>query len=132
MVVSLRYRNYFINEEGFSLVEAIISVLLVALLAMGIAGMVGTFARTTQEDLINVCLVQAAISGIEAKRANIFLNSLNVSCGAYTVNVALSGNPPANPPDTGSGVSACVTVTATATIGSRSMIIRDKICNLPA
>lgn len=122
---------YLKNENGFSLVEAIISVLLVALLAMGIAGMVSTFARTTQEDFINTCLVQAASSGIEAKRANPTITSIDVVCGSYTVNVTMTGTPPASAPPPGSGSSACATVVATATIGSRSMVLKDLVCKFP-
>lgn len=117
------------KHEGFSLIEAMISVLLVAILIMGVMAMITSFPASTNNDFIRTCLLQAASSGIEAKRANHTLTSLNVPCGAITVNVTISGNPPSSPPAPGSGVSACVTVTATASYSGRSMTMRDLVCN---
>ncbi|MEM1973819.1 MAG: hypothetical protein QXN68_03415 [Thermoplasmata archaeon] len=117
------------KSDGFSLIEAMISVMLVAILIMGVMAMITAFPSSTNNDFIRTCLLQAASSGIEAKRANHTLTSLSVHCGGITVNVTISGNPPSSAPPPGSGSSACATVTATASYSGRSMTLRDLVCN---
>ncbi|MCX7913918.1 MAG: hypothetical protein N2511_04965 [Thermodesulfovibrionales bacterium] len=119
----------FYKTEGFSLVEALIAVLLVVLLVIGVMKMITNFPLATGKDFVETCLLQAASSGIEAKRANHSLSSLSVPCGNITINVTITGNPPAVPPSAGSGTTACATVVATATYGGRSMVLRDLVCN---
>jgi type II secretory pathway pseudopilin PulG len=119
------------SEAGFTLIEALISVLLVGLLVLGIAGLITSFGKFTREDLVGMCLMQAASSGIEAKRANPTLTSVDVRCGGYTIRVNITGTPPTNPPAMGSGQSACADVVATATIENRTMVLRDQVCNFP-
>jgi len=119
------------SEAGFTLIEALISVFLVALLVIGVVGLITSFGKFTRQDLVGMCLVQAASSGIEAKRANPSLTSVDVRCGGYTIRVNITGTPPTNPPAMGSGQSACADVVATATIENRTMVLRDQVCNFP-
>ncbi|MCX8125494.1 MAG: hypothetical protein N3F66_15210 [Spirochaetes bacterium] len=107
------------------------SVLLVAILVIGVVGLITAFSKFTRQDLVGTCLVQAASSGIEAKRANPTTSSIQIACGGYTINVTITGNPPSTAPPMGSGQSACAEVTATATVTGRTMILRDVVCNFP-
>lgn len=120
------------KNDGFTLIEALVSVMLVAILVMGVVGMITAFSKFTRDDIVATCLLQASSSGIEAKRANPSLSSLQVSCGTLTVTVSISGTPPATPPAMGSGQSACAEITATATSSGRTMILKDWVCNFPS
>jgi prepilin-type N-terminal cleavage/methylation domain-containing protein len=119
------------SGRGFTLVESLISILLIALMAVTSEGLIAYFAKCTKQDLTGECLLQAASSGIEAKRANPAVSSIKVTCAGQTVYVSMTGNPPSIPPVMGSGTSACADVVSTSTLGSRAMEMRDKICNFP-
>ena len=114
--------------------ESMISMLLLCVLTLATVGMVASFARYTTQDRINSCLLQAASSGIEEKRANPVTSAITVSCSGYSVSVAITteGTLPSPAPAMGSGVSACVPVLSRSTIGSKSMDLRDSICNFPS
>jgi prepilin-type N-terminal cleavage/methylation domain-containing protein len=119
------------SQRGFTLVESLISILLIALMAIASEGLIAYFAKYTQQDLTKDCLLQAASSGIEAKRANPAVNSIQITCSGQTVYVSMKGNPPSMPPVMGSGTSACADVVSTSSLGNRTMEMRDKICNFP-
>jgi prepilin-type N-terminal cleavage/methylation domain-containing protein len=119
--------------RGFGLIEALISMALLCILTLACAGQVASFARYTSQDTIKSCLLQAASSGIEEKRANPAASSITVSCSGYAVSVAITttGTLPSPAPAMGSGISACVPVLSRSTIGSKTMELRDSICNFP-
>lgn len=120
------------DNRGFTLIETMISMFLVATMALASLGMIAFFAKNTKTDTIHTCLLQAASSGIEAKRANPAANSFAMSCAGYNVNVTITGgSPPTVAPAMGTGVSACVEITSTAVIDGKSMQMRDWICNFP-
>jgi Tfp pilus assembly protein PilV len=119
--------------RGVSLVESLISILLLSVLTLACVGLIASFARYTHRDTINSCLLQAASSGIEEKRANPAISSITVSCNGYSVGVDITttGTLPSPAPAMGSGISACVPVVSTSSIGSKTLIVRDSICNFP-
>lgn len=119
------------NNKGFVLIEALIAVLITAMIAIVVAGMTTNFAGFTAKDVLLSCLVEGASSGIEAKRANPNISSMQIQCGNSTVNVSISGTPPSTAPATGSGQSACVEVVSTASIGANTKVLRDLVCTLP-
>lgn len=118
-------------QDGFTLIEVLISVLLVVLVILGAATAFTHFGVRTGDDLIATCLVQAASSGIEAKRANLNVSSMQIACGQHNVSVSVSGTVPASAPLAGSGQNACVEIVSSASIGSRSMVLRDFACRFP-
>ena len=119
------------SPRGFTLIETLISMMLVCVMAIACAGLVSYFARYTRQDTINSCLLQAASSGIEAKRADPATSSITVSCAGYTVSVNITGTLPSPAPAMGSGISACAQIVSTSTIASKTMVLRDLICNFP-
>ncbi len=119
------------SQRGFTLIESLISILLIALMAIASEGLIAYFAKYTQQDLTKDCLLQAASSGIEAKRANPAVRSMQITCSGQTVYVSMTGDPPLMPPAMGSGTSACADVVSTSSLGNRTMEMRDKICNFP-
>ena len=111
--------------------KKVLNFLLIALMAIASEGLIAYFAKYTQQDLTGACLLQAASSGIEAKRANPAVSSIAVTCAGQMVRVSMTGNPPSLPPAIGSGTSACADVVSTSSLGNRTMEMRDKICNFP-
>lgn len=123
--------KFLLKQDGLSLIEALVALMLLTISILSVMTMITAFPRSTTDDLVLTCLLQAASSGIEAKRANHSLGSLNVPCGGRNVSVSISGTPPSTAPQPGSGNTACATVTATATYGSKTMTLRDLVCNFP-
>ncbi len=126
-----RMNNLLKSRQGFTSIESLISILVIALVATAGAGLVAHFAKYTRQDLTGTCLMQAASSGLEAKRANPAVHTIHVTCAGQIVHVSITGNPPSAPPAPGSGTSACADVVSTSILGSRKMEITDKICSFP-
>ncbi len=108
--------------RGFTLVEALIAVVITFLIAIAIAGMVTTFVAHIPHRLLLTCLTEAAKSGIEACEAGVVINS--VSCGGYNITVNIQGdcNPPPN---------TCSDIVSTAIFDSLSVSFSGKVCNFP-
>lgn len=125
--------NRFKGKRGFTLIETLIALLLVTTAAFASLGMITMFAKTTRQDVLRTCLLQAASSGIETVRANPVATTLSVPCAGYTasVTVTFTGSLPATAPAMGSGASACTEIVSTATINGKTMELRDWICNFP-
>lgn len=119
------------SRQGFTLVESLISILVIALVATAGAGLIAHFAKYTRQDLTGTCLMQAASSGLEAKKANPAIHTIDVTCAGQTVYVSMTGNLPSTPPAPGSGSSACADVVSTSILGGRKMEMTDKICSFP-
>jgi len=119
--------------KGFTLVETVIAVMLVVVLGLVCAEMVAYFAKYTRQDTLRTCLLQAASSGIEAKRADASATSITVSCSGYNADVKIEADRelPNPAPKMGDMQSACATITSTSTIEGKTMILRDLICNFP-
>lgn len=107
--------------RGFTLVEALVAVMVSFLIAVGIAGMITSFGLFTRDNVLYTCLLNAASSAIEACKGGQAISQVN--CGSYTVSVGLSGNcMPAQ--------GQCSQVSATATARNKSTSLTDMICNV--
>lgn len=117
---------YRINSKvkGFSLIEALIAIVILAIITLGLANLLTRSAFFTRDDFFNLCLLQGASSGIEEARGNPSLigSSLNFTCGNLNVTVILK--------NIGS-YGNCTFVEAEAQIQStnKKAILRDLICN---
>lgn len=110
------------GERGMSLVEALVAVLLTFILAVFVAGMITSFGHFTRTDKSLLCLIQALESGLQAKKSDPTITSYTVRCGSWTINVNLSGGPPASPPP------YCAQITASASLEGRTMNMVDLAC----
>ena len=110
-------------NKGFSLVEALISVMIVTFIVFSVLNSVTLFSIITRNDIINFCLRQAANSASEFKRANPTnpVNNFTFSCKDMHINVRVYGGVP--PPN------RCIDVTIVAMYRSHFYRLRDKICN---
>ena len=109
-----------LKEAGFTLVEALVAVVLTFILATGILGMLYTFLNQIPHRMLITCLVEGAASGVSACRMGVALNSL--SCGSYSISVSIQGS--CSPP-----IGTCSTVTVTASAQDKSFSLRDTVCN---
>lgn len=116
------------GDKGISLVESLVSVMLTFIIAVFIAGMITNFALFTRTDKTLLCLIQAASSGIDAKKANPNINSLVVNCSGLAINVTVTGSLPAYRPP-GTGESVCSTIRSSASYGGKSIELADMLCN---
>ena len=111
----------FLANKGFSLVEALVAVIITFIVVLGIATMLGFFPNYVKDRTELSCLVEAASSGISACRAGIVINS--VECGPYRINVTVEGScTPAK--------GTCGEITATAELGGRTFTLRDVVCGI--
>lgn len=107
--------------RGFTLVEALIALIISFLIIIGIAGLLTSFGLFTKDRALYTCLLEAASSGIEACRAGVSINSIN--CGGYTVNIrSIAGS--CNP-----ARGQCSDVTVTASYAGHSSTLTDTVCN---
>ncbi len=110
-------------NKGFSLIEALISVMIVTFIVLFVLNSVTLFPILVKKDLINFCLRQAANSAVEFKRANPTspTNDFTFTCRGMSINVTVNGRIP--PPDD------CTDITVTAAYRTFTYQIEDKICN---
>lgn len=113
-------KKFLRNKQGFTLVEAVITVLLVFILVIGVVTLITAFGKYNADRILLTCLVEGASSGLEACRAKETITT--IQCGSYTVNISLTGScSPAK--------NSCNDIIARATIGNRSFSLQDKVCN---
>ena len=108
-------------KKGFSLVEALTSIVIVIFLVLGIVGMLELFMRQIPDRMLLTCLVHGAVSGINSCRAGSPINSL--TCLGYNINISIkegSCNPSENP---------CEEVEVEASYGNKSFTLNSVVCN---
>lgn len=110
--------------KGFSLIEALIAIVILAIITISLANLLTRSAFSTRDDFFNLCLLQSAASGLEEVRGNSSLigNSLNFYCGNLTVIVNLRNS---------NSYGNCTLVEAEAQLQGtdKRAILRDLVCN---
>lgn len=106
--------------RGFTLVEALIALLISLFIITGIVGLLTSFGFFTRDKMLYTCLLEAASSGVEACRSGVVIYSID--CGGYTVSVSINGN--CNPEK-----GQCEDITVTATAAGHSSVLTDTVCN---
>ena len=107
-------------NKGFTLIEALIAILITTLIVIGVAGLITVFGTKTADRILLSCLVEGATSGIEACKEGEVINQ--ITCGGFTINISISGNcqPPAN---------TCSDIISTASANGKTFSLTDKVCN---
>jgi len=108
-----------VRLKGFTLIEALIAILISAILTAIIAGGITAFSSKNQDRLLKTCLIEGAQSALHACKAGNVMNSYQ--CGKYNINITISGN--CNPP------SGCNNVTVRAEAQGQSFEFYDTVCN---
>jgi len=108
-----------VRLKGFTLIEALIAILISAILTAIFAGGVTAFSSKNQDRLLMTCLIEGAQSAIHACRAGNVMNSYQ--CGKYNINITINGN--CNPP------SGCNNVTVRAEAQGIYFELKDMVCN---
>jgi len=108
--------------KGFTLIEALIAILIAAILTAIIAGGITAFSSNNQDRLLKTCLIEGAQSAFYTCRAGIDPSSYDYKCGKYKINLrVINGN--CNPP------SGCNNVTVRAEAQGQYFEFNDTVCN---
>lgn len=109
-------------NKGFTLIEALIAILIVAIIATSIAGLITIFGIKTSDRILQSCLIEASASAIEACKHGVNINQIN--CAGYRINITVNGNCNPNPnPNT------CTEVIAVSFAEGKSFKLEKTICN---
>ncbi len=107
-------------SKGFTLIEALIAILITTLIVMSMAGLITVLGTKTSDRILLSCLIEGASSGIEACKGGEVINQ--ITCGGFTINISINGN--CQPP-----INTCSNVTSTASAGGKTFSLTDKVCN---
>ena len=108
------------KDKGFTLIEALIAILITTLIVISIAGLITVFGAKTTNRILLTCLVEGATSGIEACKGGEVIDQ--ITCGGYTVSLNISGNCQPSP-------GTCSDITVTASVDENTFSLTDKVCN---
>uniref|UniRef100_A0A7C4JSG6 Prepilin-type N-terminal cleavage/methylation domain-containing protein n=1 Tax=Thermodesulfobacterium geofontis TaxID=1295609 RepID=A0A7C4JSG6_9BACT len=119
-------RLFLLKVKGFTLVEALIAILILSLIVIGVANLITGSIGSTRDRIIMECLVNAANSAIEACRAGIDLNTYR--CGNFNINLSKNQICANITPPSSFWDATCREVTVTATYGNYQHRLTDLIC----
>jgi prepilin-type N-terminal cleavage/methylation domain-containing protein len=124
------------KTKGFTLIEILVTVVILVILIVGVFGSLNWFRFFSKDRLITTCLVEGASSGIMACRGGRYIP--NVICNvtypnytkSYVINIHISCNPSysncCSPP---LGECTNATVIAIHNGSGKSFSLTDTICN---
>lgn len=108
------------KKKGFTLIEALIAILIAAILTTIIAGGITAFSKSNQDRLLKTCLIEGAQTAISACKAGWPINQYD--CGKYKVAINLSGNcAPQN---------GCNKIIVKASVQNHFFELTDMVCKL--
>ncbi len=109
------------DNGGFTLIEALVGLVLLSLSLLGVVALMVHFSTGTADKSLRDCLLDNALNGLAQLRANTTV-STTFTCGSASGTLTLN-------PGTFPGTNSCSDVTATATAGGKTLQITTKICN---
>lgn len=112
--------------RGFTLIEVLIAILILALIIVGIANLITGSISSTRERTIMECLVNAANSAIEACRGGINLGEFQ--CGGLNVQINLSRDCSTITVPTATWSANCAEVIIITRYGNRQHRLTDLVC----
>jgi len=112
--------------KGFTLIEALISILLFSIVIVGISYLITNSATYTRDRIITECLVNAANSAIEACRGG--RNIDNFNCGGLNVDIDINIDCSSITIPSNTWDANCEDVTVTARYGDNIHTLRDMVC----
>lgn len=116
------FRLKIINNKGFTLVEVLVSILILIIGVLAVMTLQSRFATATADRAVRNALIDAAASAIQHCESTLSTPPTSYTYGGITVNVSISGScsPSKN---------NCNNVTATATAQGKSFSLTTKVCN---
>lgn len=115
-----------IKKQGFTLIEALISILILALIITGITNLITFSVRSTRERTIMECLVNAANSAIEACRSGTNLRSFE--CGGINIQLTINKNCSSITSPSNVWSANCEEVTVNAKYNNYQHKLTDLVC----
>lgn len=111
-----------LNNSGFTLIEALVAILILIIAILGLVGMQGIFARQSADRIFMNSLIDAASSALSHCQNTNSAPPTSYSYENFVVNIQLLGN--CNPTE-----NTCNTVTVTASAQGKSFSLTTLVCN---
>lgn len=111
------------GKAGTSLIEALIGLLLLSICLLGVVGTMTYFSTNTADKALRSCLLENAGNAIQQLKVNALPVNTTFTCGNLSGSVTLSQA-------TFPALNDCDDVTATATVGTKSVTLQTKVCNI--
>ena len=112
--------------KGFTLIEALIAILLVSIVIVSISSLITESVFSTKKRIIYECLVNAANSAIEACRGGKNISSFN--CGGLNISININTDCSSITIPSNTWDANCEDVTVTARYGNTTHTLRDMVC----
>lgn len=109
-------------KKGFTLVEVMISIVILIIGVLGVMTLQSRFATATADRAVRNALIDAAASALQHCESTLSTPPSNYTYGGITVSVSVSGG--CNPSE-----DTCNNVTVTATAQGKSFSLTTKVCN---
>lgn len=112
------------RRAGFTLIECMVSIVILTIFLLGVVSMQAYFGTQTSERELRTCLLENASSALAQRRNGSAATSFAFTCknSSGTVTIAASTLAGTNP-------GACQEVTATATARSKSASVTTSVCS---
>jgi len=112
--------------KGFTLIEALIAILLISLVIVGVSSLITGSVFSTRKRIIYECLINAANSAIEACRGGRNISSFN--CGSLNISININTDCSSITIPSNTWDANCEDVTVTTRYGNNTHILRDMVC----
>lgn len=111
------------QNRGTSLIEALIGLLLLSICLLGVVGTMAYFSSNTADKSLRSCLLENAGNAIQQLKVNALPVNTTFTCGGLSGTISMSQT-------TFPALNDCDDVTATATVGAKSVTLQTKVCNI--
>lgn len=116
------FRLKIINNKGFTLVEVLVSILILIIGVLAVMTLQSRFATATADRAVRNALIDAAASAIQHCESTLSTPPTSYTYSGITVNVSISGS--CSPSE-----ETCNDVTVTATAQGKIFSLTTKVCN---
>lgn len=110
------------KNKGFTLIEVLISILILIIGVLAVITSQSRFATTTADRAIRNALVDAAASALQHCENTLSTPPSSYTYGGITVSISVNGS--CSPSE-----NRCNDVTATASVQGKSFSLTTKVCN---
>lgn len=110
------------NNKGFSIIESLISLVIIFFVVIGIMNMITYFGLDTKNRVMMECLISSVESAASQCKA-MQTPAASVSCQGYTINISTNGS--CTPAE-----NTCNDVTIQGSVNNRTFKLNTIVCNL--
>jgi Tfp pilus assembly protein PilV len=110
------------NDKGFSIVESLISLVIIFFVVIGIMNMITYFGLDTRNRVMMECLISSVESAASQCRS-LQRPPNSITCQGYTISISVNGSCNPNP-------NTCNDLTIQGSVNSRTFRLNTIVCNL--